>query len=134
MRQEFSFDTYGEFLKKWKEIEKSGISKKDITLIAPHPVHGFDDLKSSQPSPMRFFTLIGALSGTVSGFGLTIYTVVTWPLITGGKPTISLPPFIVIAYELTILLGSVIAFLGFLLLTRMPSLKNIISQSDYGNK
>ncbi len=134
MKQEFCFDTYEEFLKKWKEIEKSNIPKKNITIYAPHPVHGFDHLVNPKSSLLKFFTLLGALSGAISGLALTIFTVESWPIDTAGKPLISLPPFIIIGYELTILFGGVVSFLGFLLLSRMPSYKNLMSQKDYGNK
>lgn len=134
MKQEFTFDTYEEFLKKWKEIEKSNISKKDITIYAPHPVHGFEHLVNPKPSKLKFFTLVSALTGTLTGLGFTIFTVESFPLDTSGKPLISLPPFIIISYELTILFGGVVSFLAFLLLSRMPSLKNIMDQKDYGNQ
>ena len=54
-------------------------------------------------SPVRVFVLVGGLLGCLSGFALPIYTVLDWPLITGGMPLISIPPFVVIAFELTIL-------------------------------
>ena len=46
-----------------------------------------------------------ALTGTATGFSLTIWTSLKWELITGGKPVVSIPPFVIIAFELTILLG-----------------------------
>jgi len=55
-----------------------------------------------------YFTLVGALTGFTAGYALTIYTHLSWkspPLIVGGKPLVSVIPFFVIAYELTILLG-----------------------------
>lgn len=134
MNQEFSFDTYEELLNKWNEIKKTGITRNDITLIAPHPVHGFDDLKSPKSSHLRLFTLTGAILGAIAGFALTIYSVLSWPIITGGKPIVSIPPFIIISYELTILFGGIISFIGFLFLARMPSIKNIMEEKDYGNK
>ena len=51
-------------------------------------------------SPVRLFTLVGALLGCTAGFSLPIYTVSAWPLITGGKPLFSIPAFVVIAFEL----------------------------------
>jgi hypothetical protein len=134
MKQEYSFDTYQEFIDKFNEIKESGVPREDITLIAPHPVHGFDEKADVKTSKLRWFTLLGALSGTITGFGLTIYTVLSWPLNTAGKPLISIPPFMIIAFELTILFGGIVSFLGFLLLARMPSLKNILKETDYGNK
>jgi molybdopterin-containing oxidoreductase family membrane subunit len=45
-----------------------------------------------------------------------------WGLTTGGKPVASIPPFIVIAFEMTILFGGVATVLGMALLGRLPRL------------
>ena len=65
--------------------------------------------------------------GCAAGFAFTIYTVLSWPLITGGKQIVSVNAFIVIAYELMILFGGLAAFAGFLFLSRMPVFKNVFS-------
>ena len=59
---------------------------------------------------------------------------VDWPIIRGGKPIVALPAFIIVAFELTVLFGGVISFIGFLLLSSLPSVKKIIEPEDYGNK
>jgi len=71
-------------------------------------------------SPIRLFTLVGGITGTASGFALTIWTVLKWDLITGGKPVVSIPPFVVIAFELTILLGGLATLLGLLVTAPLP--------------
>jgi molybdopterin-containing oxidoreductase family membrane subunit len=71
-------------------------------------------------SPVRLFTLVGGLTGTLSGFALTIWTVLKWNLITGGKPVVSIPPFVIIAFELTILLGGLCTLLGLLVTAPLP--------------
>ena len=134
MKQEFLFDSYTELLMKWKEIEKSGVTKKDVEFYIPHPVHGFDEILETRPSKLRYFTLIGAVSGLLFGLWFTIWTSYDFPIITGGKPIASIPAYIVIAYELTILFGGVMSFFGFLFLARMPSICSIIESKDYGNK
>src|SRR5207302_8956843 len=79
----------------------------DLTVYTPVPVHEIEEvLERDRPvSPVRLFTLIGGLTGTASGFVLTIWSAMQWGLITGGKPVASIPPFVVIAFELTILFG-----------------------------
>jgi molybdopterin-containing oxidoreductase family membrane subunit len=74
-------------------------------------------------SPVRLFTLVGALTGTAAGFALTIWTALKWNLITGGKPVVSIPPFVVIAFEMTILLGGLCTLLGLFVTARLPGLK-----------
>ncbi len=51
-------------------------------------------------------TMAGALAGTLLGFALCIGTSLSWPLVTGGKPIVSIPPFVVIAFELSVLVGA----------------------------
>ena len=50
-------------------------------------------------------TFAGALLGLACGVLFTAGTSLAWPLVTGGKPVVSIPPFAVIAFELTILFG-----------------------------
>ncbi|HYE93826.1 MAG TPA: DUF3341 domain-containing protein [Terriglobales bacterium] len=97
----------------------------DLTVYTPVPVHEIEDvLERDKPvSPVRLFTLLGALTGTVSGFLLTIWTSMQWGLIVGGKPVASIPPFVVIAFELTILFGDVATLIGLVTLGRLPRLR-----------
>jgi hypothetical protein len=97
----------------------------DLTVYTPVPVHEIEDvLERDRPvSPVRLFTLLGALTGTTSGFLLTIWTSMQWGLIVGGKPVASIPPFVVIAFELTILFGGVATLIGLVTLGRLPRFK-----------
>ena len=136
---EFIFDEKEEFLKKLKEILDSGIDKKKIRVITPIPVHEVDDILGTHPhrSKIKYFTLVGALTGFITGYALTTYTHLSWespPLILGGKPLVGVIPFFVIAYELTILFGGIATFIGLLILSGLPNIKRIISPEDYGNK
>ena len=94
----------------------------DLTVYTPVPVHEIEDvLERDRPvSPVRLFTLLGGLTGTVSGFLLTIWSSMQWGLIVGGKPVASIPPFVVIAFELTILFGGVATLIGLVALGRLP--------------
>ena len=97
----------------------------DLTVYTPLPVHEIEDvLERDRPvSRVRLFTLIGGLTGTASGFFLTIWSAMQWGLITGGKPVASIPPFVIIAFELTILFGGVATVIGMVLLGRLPRIK-----------
>jgi hypothetical protein len=52
-------------------------------------------------------SLGGAALGLALGAALTVGTALDWPLVVGGKPVVSVPPFVVISFELTILVGGV---------------------------
>lgn len=127
MTDRFSFDTKDEFLEKLEELVESGVPKGRINTFTPYPVHEAEALLDKGESPLRFFTAAGAVAGCVAGFAFTIYTALSWPLITGGKEIVSVNAFIVIAYELMILFGGLAAFAAFLLLARMPALGNVSS-------
>ena len=92
----------------------------DVSVYGPTFDHAIDAALGPGKSPVRVFTLIGGLIGCVLGFAFPIYTVLEWPLITGGKAIISIPPFVVIAFELTILLGALMTVVGFLLSSGLP--------------
>lgn len=96
-----------------------------ITTYSPVPLAEFEEALTGYGlprSPVRLFTLVGALTGTASGFALTIWSSLKWGLVTGGKPVVSIPPFVVIAFELTILLGGLATLLGLLVTARLPCL------------
>lgn len=93
----------------------------DLVTYSPVPNHEIEEALEKPRSPVRFFTLIGAIIGCVGGFSLTIGTSLAWPLLTSGKPIVSMPTFVVIAFETTILFGALGNLLGFLLRTRLPS-------------
>jgi Alternative complex III, ActD subunit len=96
----------------------------DVSVYAPTFDHHIDAALGPGKSPVRVFTLIGGLLGCLLGFAFPIYTVLDWPLITGGKAIISIPPFVVIAFELTILFGALMTVVGFLLTSGLPRVRS----------
>ena len=106
-----------------RKLRERGFS--DLTVYTPVPVEEIEaEVERVRPlSNVRLFTLTGALSGTSLGFFLTIWTSLRWSLVTGGKDPVSYPPFVVIAFELTILLGGLATALAILILGRMPKLR-----------
>lgn len=93
---------------------------KELVVFSPAPRHELEHALHPAQSPVRLFTLVGGLTGAATGFALTIWTSIDWPLITGGKPIISLPPFVIIAFELTILFGALATVAGLFLTARLP--------------
>ena len=134
MSRTFEFAKKEEFLAKLRELRRQGYSREDLELILPWPVPEVDEVLGLGPGGMRFFSLAGGTGGFVGGILLTTLTVLSWPMITGGKPIISWPPFLLIAYLLTILFGSVITFVGFLLLARRPSLQGMFEPEAPANR
>ena len=90
-----------------------------VETFSPIPSDRLLEGQIFRKSPVRFYTLGGAALGFVSGLALTIGTVIQWPLMTGGKPIVSVPPFLVIAFELTILLGGLFTLGGLVIHARL---------------
>jgi hypothetical protein len=134
MNEQFVFGEKHEFLQKLKDLVKGGISPKKINVFTPYPVHEVEEILKVPTSPLRFFTLLGALSGLFFGAWFTAWTSLDWPLIGGGKPIVSVPAFVIVTFELTILFGGVISFLGFLILSKLPSPKRIGTPVEHGNQ
>jgi len=94
-----------------------------IHTISPIPLPEVDQVLRAKPSPVRRFTLAGALLGFLAGWALTIGSAEHYPLIVGGKPLISLTPFGVVAYICTILFGALFTVAGMLINARLPRIQ-----------
>ena len=79
-----------------------------------------------EKSIIKRFTFFGALTGGLSGFLLAAGTAVLYLHPTGGRPIITIPPFLIITYELTILFGILATVLGFFISARLPAIRERI--------
>jgi hypothetical protein len=104
-----------------RELQAQGYA--NITVYSPVPRHEFDAVIARGPSPVRLFTLVGGLAGCATGFLFAIGTSLDWELIVGGKPIVSLPAYVVIGFECTILFGALATVAGMLLNSRLPKLR-----------
>lgn len=84
----------------------------DILTYAPAPFTEVEDAVDPKPSRVRLYTLIGGLAGVCTGYAMTIWMANNWQLVIGGKPFSSIPPYTIIAFELTILFGGLMTALG----------------------
>lgn len=91
--------------------------------FTPFPCEHLSQALAKPRSWVRLFVLLGGIAGAVTGFGMCIYLSLDWPLVVGGKPLISIPPFTIIAFELMILFGAISALLSFLFIGRFPNLR-----------
>jgi hypothetical protein len=106
-----------------RKLRAKGFS--ELTVYTPVPVEEIEEeIEKVRPlSAVRLFTLLGALTGTATGFFLTIWSSLRWELVTGGKDPVSYPPFVIIAFELTILFGGLATLIAMLLLGKLPKTK-----------
>lgn len=95
--------------------------------------HEIEEALDHSVSPVRLFTLIGGLTGCAAGFGMTIWMSLDWPLLVGGKTIASIPPYVVIAFELTILLGALSTVTGVALLSVLMGKRGIAYDPRYSD-
>jgi hypothetical protein len=95
----------------------------EIETFSPSPFPEVDDAVDEKPSGVRLFTLIGGLAGVVTGYALTIWMANDWQIMLGGKPFSSIPPYTIIAFELTILFGGLMTLIGLFVRGGLPSFR-----------
>jgi Protein of unknown function (DUF3341) len=89
-------------------------------VLSPFPVHGLDEALSMRRSriPVGGF-IFGALGAVLAfGFQAWVFTV-SYPLIIGGKPFFSVPTFIPITFEVTILFAGLSMVAAFLIRSKL---------------
>jgi hypothetical protein len=106
-----------------ESLQRAGYARPRV--FAPIPSEKILEALQMRKSPVRALVLAGGITGALSGFALTIGTSLTWPHVAGGKPIISLPPYIIIAFELMILFGALAGVAGFLIFGRLPRLESL---------
>ena len=91
--------------------------------LTPTYYHDLEQILDPSRSAVRWVTLTGALLGCLGGFSLCIWTSLDWPLITNGKEIVSIPPFMVIVFECTVLIGGLTNLVAMLFFAGLPALK-----------
>lgn len=84
----------------------AGIEILDV--VSPYPIHGIDDKLGIPRSRLTLVCLIGGMIGLSIGIWFQYWSSVTsWPLNVGGKPFDSLPAFIPVGFEMTVLAAGI---------------------------
>ena len=95
----------------------------EFDAFSPFPVHGIEEAMGLKRSFLPWVTFGAGLTGCVSGLALQIWTsAVDWPLNVGGKPFVSLPAFIPITFELTVLFAGLATAGAMIAACRLPTL------------
>ena len=101
-------------------LKSAGIADTDYDFLtdAPYPEGSLGERE--EPHRLYLYPFIGALLGLTSGVMITAMTQVAYPLVTGGKPILSLPPMAIICYEGTMLGAILFTVLGIVFESRLP--------------
>jgi len=102
------------------ELKKNEFPPQDLDIYSgsPFPEGTFGE---HDPNHRLFmFPLVGALIGFSIGLLWTAGTQISYPIATGGKPLLSIPPMTIIMYENTMLGAIIFTVLGVLFESRLP--------------
>lgn len=99
------FDDEDILLSGIKKVRKSGVKIQEV--YSPFPVHGIDDALGYKKSRLPIAAFLFGMTGTTLALTMQIGMLgFDWPMIIGGKNFASLPPFIPVTFELTVLLAA----------------------------
>lgn len=108
-----SFDDEVPLLEAVKKLRENKEIISDV--LSPFPVHGLDEALSIKRSRIPIVGFIFGALGAILAFGFQAWVfTVSYPLIIGGKPFFSVPTFVPITFEVTVLfagLSMVVALL-----------------------
>lgn len=116
-------------LKAARKTREAGFVKFDA--ISPYPVHGMEEACGIKRSPLPYITFGAGCVGLLAALALTYYTsVINWPINVGGKPMFSLPAFIPIMFELTVLFAALSSVGGLFYFCNMPKIDPPVIDKD----
>ena len=117
------FDSVDTLLDACRRVRDAGYTKTDA--FAPFPVHGIEKALGIKPTVLPWIVLACGLTGLATALTMQIWmNTIDYPYIISGKPYLSLPAFIPVAFELTILFSSFGAFFGMWALNGLPKFSN----------
>ena len=103
-------------------LKDAGYSSSEYEVLTdtPYPEGTFGE---AEPVHKLFrWPLIGAACGFIVALVLTSGTQLAYPMVTGGKPILSIPPMSIILYEGSMLGAIIFTVIGILLESRLPRL------------
>lgn len=106
---------------------------RNLVVYTAFPNHEIEEALDQPVSMVRLFTLIGGLTGCAAGFGMTIWMSFDWPLLVGGKTMSSVPAYVAIAFELTVLLGALITVAAVAFLTLLGQKRRVAYDPQFSD-
>ena len=113
------FETADDLVTAAKAAREAGYHKMDA--YSPIPVEELHDVLHIHDNRVSLWTLLGGLAGACTGFGLTVWTSgFDYAHNVGGRPPVSVPMFIPITFECTILFAGITAAVSMLIMNGLP--------------
>ncbi len=113
------FAEHDELLEAARRAYAAGYRRMDA--YSPFPVEELAEALGHEYTPVPLITLLGGIAGGLGGYFMEWYSMARlYPFNVGGRPHNSWPNFIPVVFELTVLIASLSAFVGMLVLNRLP--------------
>ncbi|HVT12083.1 MAG TPA: DUF3341 domain-containing protein [Fimbriimonadaceae bacterium] len=113
------FEEAEELVKAAQAAREAGYKRMEG--YSPFPVHGLSEAIGFKDNRVPWIIFLSGLVGGCFGFTMQYWiSVIDLPLNVGGKPMNSIPSFVPITFECTILFGVLSAFLSVLALNLLP--------------
>ncbi len=116
------FDDEDILLHSVEGIREKGVKIHEV--YTPFPVHGLDEVLGYTRSRLPIAAFLFGITGTILALTMQIWMLgFDWPMIIGGKNYVSLPPFIPVTFELTVLLSALGMVATFFIVSDMKPYK-----------
>lgn len=113
------FETVDKLLKGAAKIRDAGY--KAVDGYTPFPIEELPHSLGLKPTKLPMLVLGAGITGFCAGFGLQVFcSAIDYPINIGGRPLVSVPSFIPISFEVTVLFAAFTAAFGMLLLNGFP--------------
>jgi len=135
------FDDVNQVVLAARAVRDAGYQRWDVH--SPFPIHGIDPAMGIRPTILPWVVLVCGLVGLATGLGLTVWTMaggspiptpwgdwMPYEYLISGKPLQSLPAFMPVVFEMTILLAAFGGVFGMFLLNGLPRLSHPLLAHD----
>jgi hypothetical protein len=116
------FDTSEALLDRARRTYDAGY--RQISAYTPFAIEGLAEaIGQRRRTRLPLLALLGGIAGALGGFCLQYYAaVIDYPWNIGGRPFNSWPSFMIITFELTILVAALVGVVGLLVANKLPML------------
>jgi hypothetical protein len=112
------FDDEGRLLEATRAARTAGLEVSDA--FVPYAVHGLDEAMGQRRSRLTWVCFAAGFIGGALALSFELWvSAVSWPLNIGGKPFASVPAFIPVTFELTVLSAALVSAGAFLFRSRL---------------
>lgn len=123
------FDTAGACLHAAEALRDAGYSYFDTH--TPFPVHGMDRAMGLKDSKLGWIVFVMGITGFTAAVSMMAWmNGIDYPIVIGGKPPMSWPSMVPVAFELTVLFSSFGAVFGMFGLNKLPRHNHPVFESE----